>query len=118
MSKPAREEDIRDTRVVIYMTKADADLLHEYAEAAGFPGRSGFIVGLLERLIIGSFSIRVFLQLGLQLQRTSKFRVFEPGFYFGLRPLPSFSTDEIQPEDEKKALTSIRKEITTEAKNT
>lgn len=100
--RPPKDCDIRDTRVVIYMTREDALYLNELTKNLGFKGRSEMIVALLERLIIGGFSALGFFKLGVQFAN----RIAESpackqaGMYFGTRPLPSLPVEDAPSNDE------------------
>lgn len=90
--RPKTEGPIRDKRVEIYLTEAEADKLQQIAEDLGFRSRSRFIADIMERLIIGGFSPLGFLQVGKLLERHSrKLGVKGKGFYFGFKSLPPFS---------------------------
>lgn len=110
--RPADSPNLRNHRVVIYLTEDDAETLNRFSRDLGFKARSGFIVSLLERLIIGGFSIRVFLQLGIQLSKLGAEKgALQDGFYFGIRPLPKLPVEGVELKDETKALSKIRNEI-------
>ena len=104
--------NLRNQRVVIYLTEEDAAYLNRYSKALGFNARSGFIVALLERLMIGGFSIRVSLQLGIQLSKIERKKgALQESLYFGTRPLPKLPIEGVELKEETKALLQIRNEI-------
>lgn len=109
--------DIRETRVVIYMTEDDASFLTRLAKRMGFKGRSEMITAILERLIIGGFSGASWLKTGLQFfKRMDKTGAHAEGeMYFGVRPLPALPVESDPSSKEIRAeLTEIRKQTLTE----
>jgi len=108
-----QKQVVRDSRVVIFLTPDDADFLMDLARSLGFKGRSEMIAAILERLIIGGMSARVFLQLGIQFaRRMSEFGPSTGRFYFGVRPLPALPVEDGPTlQEEAKALTEIRAAI-------
>jgi hypothetical protein len=107
--------DVRDSRVVLYMTAEDAAYLTRLANDCGFKGRSEMVVAFLERLIIGGFSGVVFFQLGLQFAKLrEKCGAFGREMYFGTRPLPALPVVPVSSKDARKALAEIREELKTQ----
>jgi hypothetical protein len=107
-------EDLRIARVVIYMTEDDAAFLARISKAMGFRSRSTMIVAILERLIIGGFSLAVWFKAGFQFQkRAQETNAFaQGGFYFGVRPLPALPVeDDPSPREVTRSLTELRKEL-------
>lgn len=80
----------RDKHVACFLTEEDAEWLDGYAKDCGMKGRSALITAILERIIIGGGSARVFSQLGWQLQKRFSKGLFDfsSGFYWGVKPLP------------------------------
>lgn len=107
--------DVRDSRVVIYMTPEDSAYLTRLANECGFKGRSEMVVAFLERLIIGGFSGVVFFQLGVQFAKLrEKCGALGKEFYFGTRPLPALPVEPVSSKDARKALAEIREELKTQ----
>lgn len=114
------ERDTRTERVVIYMTKDDADYLSRLARDMKFRSRSTFIVAILERLIMGGFSIGTFFRVGSQIQRRAEATAPEQiEFSFealrsALRPLPALPPEcDPTPREVREGLKEIREEILT-----
>lgn len=106
--------DIRDSRVVIYMTRADSDRLTEMARDLGFKSRSEMIVAILERLMIGGFSVLVWLQTGWQFMKRMEEAEWHSGFYFGTRPLPALPVEKDPFRDEvAEVLDDLKHELET-----
>lgn len=107
--KPPEKPAVRDARVVCYFTPQDADNLTEIARKLGL-SRSALVVAVMERLLIGGFSIRVAAQLMAQIQRRAKERGADPspGLYFGLRPLPPLPSEDLTAEDDRMVLESLK----------
>lgn len=110
----------RDTRVVIYMTRPDAEKLNDYARMLQFKSRSALIVSILERLIIGGFSIVSFFKVGSQFQKraeefaSDQFEFDFNAFKEGLRPFPALSPeDDPNPSQVRAGLKEIREELQT-----
>lgn len=117
------DDDLRDTRVVIYMTRADADKLAELSRQMKFKSRSTFVVALLERFIMGGFSVASFFKVGSQIQkRMEQTMPDQMEFSFaaireGLRPFPALPPeDDPSPKEVKAALKEIREELQTATK--
>jgi len=106
---PDPDTQIRDARVVCYFTPQDAEFLTKFADDLGMK-RSTLIVSIMERMIIGGFSIRGAAQLTAQLQRRAKDAGAETnqGFYFGLRPLPPLPAEDLTAEDNKAVLDELK----------
>lgn len=126
MATPSTDDlktDVRDTRVVIYMTQHDAEKLHYYAEIFGLRSRSTLIVAILERLILGGFAVVAFFKVGMQLQRRAEEREpdradqFEFNFKVireAVRPFPSLpEDDDPSPREVRTGLNEIREELVT-----
>jgi len=114
--EPPPNPDIRDTRVVIYMTREDSEHLFELAEKMGFKGRSEMIVAILERLLFGGFAVMAWLKTGLQFaKRMEQSGCYSEGrMYFGVRPLPALPVEDSPSRDEmRKAITGLKREIET-----
>lgn len=115
MSKePSNEKrDVRDTRVVIYMTETDSRFLDRLSRLMGFRGRSEMIVAILERLIIGGFAMTGWFKTGWQfMKRMEETGAHSGEMYFGVRPLPALPVeDDPTPTESRKALAEIRKEL-------
>lgn len=101
--------EIRDTCVKVYMTPQDAQHLSELSKKLGM-SRSSFIGAIMERMIIGGFSIRGAAQLTAQLQRRAKDLGADTseGFYFGLRPLPPLPAEDLTAEDTQTVLNELK----------
>ena len=63
-----KAEVIRDSRLQVNVTEADAAFLRELAKDCGFKGVSGFVAHLLESLIGGGFSAASAVKLVWQLR--------------------------------------------------
>lgn len=105
--------DVRDTRVVIYMTESDAKFLDRLSRIMGFKGRSEMITAILERLIIGGFSVAVWFKAGWQfMKRMEETGAHSGEMYYGRRPLPALPvSDDPSPKETAQALTLLRKEL-------
>ncbi len=107
------DADVRDGRLVVYMTPKDLDDLTRVSSALGL-SRSGFVAAILERLLIGGFSARVGMQLGFQIcQRLEERGESGNGFYFGIRPLPPLPEEHLSPAQQKKMLENVKQELKT-----
>lgn len=107
--------DHRTTRVVCYFTDADAELLSELAHKLGMQ-RSKLIGAVFERLLLGGFSMLVFLKIALQLQSRLRDRGEDAsrGLYFGVSPLPTLpETEDPDSAQTIEALETIKKELKT-----
>lgn len=114
------ERDTRTERVVIYMTKDDADYLSRLARDMKFRSRSTLIVAILERLIMGGFSIGTFFRVGSQIQKRAQETIPEQiEFSFealrsAMRPLPALPPEcDPSPREVREGLKEIREEILT-----
>jgi hypothetical protein len=105
--------NLREKRIVIYLTEEDGNFLNGLYRQLGFKSRSSMIASMLERLIIGGFSLRVFFQLGVQMTKLAikTGAAKEAGFYFGIRPLPELPIDDVEVTEEKEAIATLKKEI-------
>lgn len=109
MAKKAPEKpQVRNTCVKVYLTPQDAEFLAEFSKGLGM-SRSSLLGAIMERLVIGGFSIRGAAQLVAQLQRRAKERGVsrDAGFYFGVRPLPPLPEEDLTAEDESKVLEAM-----------
>lgn len=115
----ADEPDLRDTRVVIYMTREDADALTRFSKRLRFRSRSTFVVAILERLIMGGFSIASFFKVGCQVEKRAD-RIEDSQFEFNfdavktaVRPFPALPPeDDPEPKEVRAVLKEIREELT------
>lgn len=108
-----KSPNVRDKRIVIYLTEQDGAELNVIYKNLGFKSRSTMIVSIVERLIIGGFSLRVFFQLGVQYAKlAAKNNAHDSaGFYFGIRPLPKLPADGLEVSEEINAIEKLKKEI-------
>jgi hypothetical protein len=106
--KSTAKPEIRDVCVKAYFTSQDAEFLSEVAKGLGM-SRSSLIVAIMERMIVGGFSIRGAAQLTAQLQRRARERGVNSsqGFYFGIRPLPPLPEEDLTTEDETMILEEL-----------
>lgn len=115
MAKDANNQrpDVRETRVVIYMTEADARFLDRLSRIMGFRGRSEMIAAILERLILGGFAVTAWFKTGWQfMKRMEETGAHSGEMYFGVRPLPALPVeDDPTPAESRKALAEIREEL-------
>lgn len=65
----ASKNQLRTVRVVLYMTVEDADHLTRLAENLGFKGRATLIVSIMERLIVGGWSLATWFRTGAHIMR-------------------------------------------------
>jgi len=114
-----QETDLRTERVVIYMTREDADTLFRLARDMRFKSRSAFVVAILERLIIGGFSLSAFFKVGSQIMKRAESTASDQiEFNFealktAMRPLPALPFEEDPtPKETRKGLAEIREELT------
>ena len=112
MPKSKSGTDVRDYRLVTYLTREDGRYLTDLAKKLGFKGRSEFVAALLERLIIGGFSPRVFGKLGWQVGKRIREKGADAGsgFYFGIRPLPPLPDEEWTDDEKEEFLAELADE--------
>lgn len=111
--------DLRDVRVVIYMTRDDADYLTRHADRLGFKSRSTLVVAILERLVMGGFSVASFVRVGWQfLKRAEEACPDQLEFSWEdlrsvARPLPALPVeDDPTPKEVRRVIGEIREELT------
>ena len=111
--RPKSQTDVRDGRIVFYLTEEDAEQLNKDAVKLGFKSRSEFCTAIMERLLIGRFAPMVFLKVGLQLGARADKRGLRKGtgYYFGIRPLPPLPDEEIPVEEYKPIVEAVEKEM-------
>lgn len=109
----SQEPDLRTERVVIYMTREDADELFRLARDLRFKSRSAFVVAILERLIMGGFSVGSFFRVGAQIQRRAESTMPDQiefdwnALKTALRPLPALPPEE-DPATEREVRNLVR----------
>ena len=111
--RPKTEADVRDNRIVFYLTGEDAEALTRYAAKLQFKSRSEFCTAVIERLLIGGLAPAVFHKVGMQLaKRAEKLGVRDgAGFYFGVRPLPPLPDVAIPAKDYQPIIEEVEREI-------
>lgn len=115
----SEEKEMRDTRVVIYMTRDDADYLNRITKSFGMKSRSTLIVAILERLCMGGFSVASFFKVGSQLEKRAKEHPDGDQYEFdfdaikaALRPFPALPVeDDPTPKEVQAGLKEIREEL-------
>lgn len=113
------EKDLRMTRVLIYMTEEDAETLNRMARDLKFKSRSTFIVAILERLIIGGFSVASFFKVGSQIMKridehaSPQFEFNFAALKLAMRPLPALPVaDDPTPKETRKGIAEIKEDLT------
>lgn len=111
--KPDHEKpEVRDGRLVVYMTPSDLDELNRLSEMLGM-SRSSLVASVMERLIISGFSALGGAKICWQIQKKLESRgIPSKGFYFGIRPYPPLPEEHLTQAEKQKLLTNIKKEIT------
>lgn len=107
----SKKPDVRNARVVFYLTQDDFHEITAMAKRLGLT-RSSLTTSIVERLLIGGFSPIVGAKLCYQLQELSE-RRGQPfkGMYFGIRPLPPLPEEEIGKRETKALLTDLTKQL-------
>jgi len=109
-AKPEKP-DVRNHRLVVYITEADSQELFGMADFLRM-SRSSLVASILERLIIGGFSPLVGAKLCRQIQnRALANGAPERGLYFGIRPLPPLADEELSKRESQALLNEIKKEL-------
>jgi hypothetical protein len=113
MARPKSTTDVRSKMNGFYLTEEDSVALAQFAKRAGFRSTSQLVTALIERLLIGGFSISVFVKLAFQLRAyvDKNGTGEETGLYFGIRPLPALPDERISPAQWKKELPSITEAV-------
>lgn len=123
MSTPQPPEDLRNCRVVIYMTEEDAAYLARLSRDLGFRSRSTLIVSVLERLIMGGFALVAWFKVGHQFSRLLDRKISDQmeftfdAFRAAVRPLPALPVeDDPDRKEVREGLAEIREELLTNPK--
>ena len=103
--------ELRNGRVVFYLTQDDHHALTDMAKRLGLT-RSSLTTSIIERLLIGGFSPVVGAKLCYQIQNLHEARGNPSrGMYFGIRPLPPLAEEEISKRETKSLLTQLKEEL-------
>jgi hypothetical protein len=107
----SKKPDVRNGRVVFYLTQDDHHALTEMATKLGLT-RSSLTTSIIERLLIGGFSPIVGAKLCYQVQNLYEARGHSSkALYFGIRPLPPLAEEEITKRQSKSLLDQIKQEL-------
>jgi len=107
----SKKPDLRNGRVVFYLTQDDHRALTEMATNLGLT-RSSFTTSIIERLLIGGFSPVVGAKLCFQIQSLHEERGHSAkSFYFGIRPLPPLAEEEISKGETRSLLTELKHQL-------
>jgi hypothetical protein len=107
-----KKPDVRNGRVVFYLTQEDHHAFTDMAKRLGLT-RSSLTTSIVERLLIGGFSPIVGAKLCNQIQTQHEKRGHPTkGMYFGLRPLPPLEEEEIDKRQSKALLAELKNGLT------
>lgn len=109
--KEELKQEIRDGRLVVYMTPSDLETLNEISSSMGL-SRSALVASVMERHIISGFSPLGGAKVCWQIQKRLEERGHPfKGMYFGIRPYPPLPEEQLAPAESKQLLETISKEI-------
>lgn len=107
----SKKPDVRNGRVVYYLTQEDHHALTELSGKLGMT-RCSLTTSIIERLLIGGFSPIVGAKLCYQIQGLHEQRGHTAkSMYFGIRPLPPLAEEEISKRETKALLTEIKTQL-------
>lgn len=107
----SKKPDVRNGRVVFYLTQEDHHALTDVAAKLGMT-RSSLVTSVIERLLIGGFSPIVGAKLCWQIQTLHEERGHTAkSMYFGIRPLPPLAEEEISKSETKSLLNQIKNQL-------
>lgn len=107
----SNKPDVRNGRVVFYLTQDDHHRLTEMSKKLGLT-RSSLTTSIIERLLIGGFSPIVGAKLCNQIQiRYEEMGHTTKEMYFGIRPLPPLPEEEIGKRETKALLQQLKTEL-------